>query len=329
MQSAHNKSFKHHFLPHPKHKKRATLLNSHLVFLYSLILLIIFSFLKTTPNIKPGILGYASNINVNDLLKYTNNKRKAAGVAELKLNDKLSKAAQEKAKHMFKNNYWAHVAPDGTDPWTFIINADYDYIFAGENLAKNFNNSKDVVEAWFKSPSHKENLINPKYTDVGFAVVNGVLDGYETTLVVQMFGKPKAASTQIASAQDQRANQNLNQQYTNNQPQKQEPKEEEPAQPLPTYTQGDFETNLANKEEIKPAFNQEQIALKPKINIYKTNRFLVLSFSMFMLSLFSLDIWYSKKHSIAKLTAHTFAHMIFVIFAVTAVFLAIKPGRLI
>src|SRR3989339_848370 len=36
----------------------------------------------------------------------------------------------------------------------------------------------------------KENIINKNYTQVGYAIVNGVLNGEETTLVVQMFNKP-------------------------------------------------------------------------------------------------------------------------------------------
>jgi uncharacterized protein YkwD len=72
-------------------------------------------------------------------------------------------------------------SPDGTEPWDFILGEKYDYIYAGENLAKNFSTFDDVVEAWYNSPSHKENLLNKNYTEMGFAIVNGELNGYETT----------------------------------------------------------------------------------------------------------------------------------------------------
>ena len=45
------------------------------------------------------------------------------------------------------------------------------------------------------SPTHMENVMRKDYKDIGFAVVNGVLAGEETTLVVQMFG---AGDTQLA-----------------------------------------------------------------------------------------------------------------------------------
>ena len=59
--------------------------------------------------------------------------------------------------------------------------------------------SDGVVKAWLDSTTHRDNLLRREYTDVGFAVVNGILNGEETTLVVQMFGKPLYAKDTVAS----------------------------------------------------------------------------------------------------------------------------------
>ena len=68
---------------------------------------------------------------------------------------------------MFSKNYWAHFAPDGsTSPWDFIHQSGYNYIFAGENLAKGFTDANSVVAAWMNSPSHRENILSNKYKDV-------------------------------------------------------------------------------------------------------------------------------------------------------------------
>jgi hypothetical protein len=40
------------------------------------------------------------------------------------------------------------------------------------------------------SPTHKANIIHPKYQEIGIGVVNGTLGGIKTTLVVQHFGTP-------------------------------------------------------------------------------------------------------------------------------------------
>ena len=103
----------------------------------------------------------------------------------------LTKAAALKADDMFSDNYWAHFAPDGTSPWYFYGKVGYSYTWAGENLARDFQTSAGVVAGWMASTAgHKENILNSNFTEVGVAVKNGVLQGEETTLVVQLFGKP-------------------------------------------------------------------------------------------------------------------------------------------
>lgn len=173
------------------HKPRA-LHARHIFFLASIVAIIN---LFSQPTLGPAILGYASNIQTDAVISLTNAKRSQAGLNSLSVNPSLSQAASEKAAHMFSHNYWAHVAPDGTEPWYFITHSGYKYLIAGENLARDFNDSSTVVEAWMNSPSHKDNLLNPKYQEIGVAVVNGKLNGVETTLVVQMFG------TKLNSAQ--------------------------------------------------------------------------------------------------------------------------------
>lgn len=151
----------------------------------------------------PGILGYASNISVLEIISQTNAQRSAGNLPALKVNEKLSKAAQLKANYMFEKDFWAHIAPDGTAPWKFILDSGYKYLYAGENLAKDFQNSADVTAAWMASKAgHRENILGRNYTDIGVAVVNGTLGGFQTTLVVQMFGSTAAPLTgsEVAAA---------------------------------------------------------------------------------------------------------------------------------
>lgn len=154
----------------------------------------------------PAVLGDSASISVQDLLTDTNAKRSANGLGSLKLNEQLSKAADQKAHHMLAQNYWAHVSPDGTTPWVFIKDSGYQYLYAGENLARGFDSGSEVVEAWMNSPTHRENLLSPHYTDIGFAVLAGSLTGSDTVLVVQMFGSPytsKEEEKQVAAAPTQ------------------------------------------------------------------------------------------------------------------------------
>jgi len=294
--------FIYHFLPHPKTKRRASLISNKAIFLYcSLIILIAVAF-RIIPKFAPGVLGYASNINIKDLLEYTNKKRGDTGLSDLRLNAKLTAAAQAKAADMFKDGYWSHVAPDGAEPWDFILGQNYDYIYAGENLAKNFSTSKEVVEAWFKSPSHKSNLLGANYDEVGFAVVNGVMNGYETTLVVQMFGRPRQPSM-VASVYEEK---NV--------------LEGQKSETLVAPVQGS-QTSAAEepaKVAIAPA--------SPKVDVTIATKSISLAFGGFVGSLLAVDLFYSKKKGINKLTGQTFAHLFILLVVIAGIWFVLKPG---
>lgn len=285
--------FLYHFLPHPQKKIRAGLLSHKAILVYSFALFLLIGAIKVLPRIIPGVLGYASDISVVDLFSLTNTRRGEAGLGSLKLNPVLSQAAQKKAEHMFKNNYWAHVAPDGTEPWDFILLQGYDYAYAGENLAKNFSISKEVVEAWYRSPSHKDNLFSENYDEVGFAVVDGVLEGYETTLVVQMFGRPRNPKMVVS------------------------PKEE---------------TQLL---EAMKAPQQAQIPVQvhsevlPAVDVVAVSKSITLLLAGFLTVLLALDVWYSKRKAIPKLTGHTFAHITLLILTIMGVWIALSPGKIL
>lgn len=187
----------HRFIPHPKTHEKSPFLHWHALLIYILLFILLQVGFDLVSIIKPGILGINSQISVEKIIEYTNLEREKLGLAPLKQNQNLNKAAEAKAANMFEENYWAHFAPSGKDPWNFILRTGYKFSFAGENLARNFYNSEDVVKAWINSASHRENIINKNYQEIGVAVVDGILQGQKTTLVVQMFGKPYEPLAQV------------------------------------------------------------------------------------------------------------------------------------
>lgn len=181
------------FLPHHSNNHKAKLLHHHSLLTLIGLLVMAQSALSLFTTFHPSILGYASVIPPTKIIELTNQQRVAEGLAPLKENKALSEAAAAKAADMINRDYWAHNAPDGTEPWTFILNAGYSYLHAGENLARDFNNPDAIVEAWMKSSSHRANITSQKYQDIGVAVIDGNLNGVETTLVVQLFGTTQSA----------------------------------------------------------------------------------------------------------------------------------------
>lgn len=189
------KIWTHYFIPQERNNHRATILKPNFLLFFLILYLLNQSIIKSLTIAKPGILGYSSEITVQKVLDQTNNERIKLGLEPLVYSPVLSESAKEKAQDMFVDNYWAHNSPQGKTPWTFFDAVGYKYSTAGENLAKDFYNTDSLVFAWMNSPTHKANIVNSKYKEIGIAVVNGTLGDIKTTLIVQHFGAPLVATS--------------------------------------------------------------------------------------------------------------------------------------
>lgn len=146
------------------------------------------------------VLGYATSISANEVINLSNQHRAANGLGSLAYNAQLTQAAQTKAQDMFAQDYWSHYNPQGQGPSYFISNAGYSYSAAGENLAKDFNTSSGVVNAWMNSSGHRANILGGSYVHTGVAVVDGNFQGTDTTIVVAMYATPASAPAPAPNA---------------------------------------------------------------------------------------------------------------------------------
>jgi len=190
----------HLIVPQRSNNHRSKLLHSDGIFCLAIILIGVFALIQSIrffPGINYSVLGFSSDINIEKVVAQTNQQRLKAGQKPLVLNDKLTAAALAKAQDMYDNQYWSHTSPKGREPWDFIQESGYTYKIAGENLARDFHLTTEMVQAWMNSPTHRGNIMNERYEQTGVAVVEGILDGFETVLVVQMFGSPQVATAQL------------------------------------------------------------------------------------------------------------------------------------
>lgn len=165
---------------------------------------------------------------VGDVFSLSNSQRVANGLPALTSNSKLNSSAQNKAQDMLNDNYFAHDAPDGTTPWSFIAAAGYSYSAAAENLAASNQGANSIVQGWMDSPGHRANLLSSTYSEVGYGVVfvgdwtyNSVTYN-NTYFVVAHYGLPSGGSAPAANP------------------------EPEP-EPAPTSTQQQTTTNVASE----------------------------------------------------------------------------------
>lgn len=188
------------FVPQSGNNHRALLLKPGFLGILIALYLLNQSLLRSFALLKPGVLGYSSEITISKVLTQTNQERTQKNLPPLEYSQILSDSAAAKARDIFAQNYWSHNSPSGKSPWDFFREANYQYKYAGENLAKDFYDTESLLKAWMNSPTHRDNIVNTHYQQIGIAVVNGVLDGIETTLVVQHFGTPLNPSLAPASA---------------------------------------------------------------------------------------------------------------------------------
>lgn len=184
------RSLSHYFIPQERNNHRAALLRVNTILILIAFYLLNHSIIKFIAFVKPGILGYSSEITANKILDQTNQERQNIGLVPLKYNSALSDSATKKAQDMFNLNYWSHNSPSGKVPWDFFKESGYQYKVAGENLARDFYDTDSLIKAWMNSPTHRANITNNKYQEIGIGVVDGILGGIKTTLVVQHFASP-------------------------------------------------------------------------------------------------------------------------------------------
>ncbi|MDQ3008731.1 MAG: CAP domain-containing protein [bacterium] len=195
-----HRSIKSVFHPHRGNSHRPRLLHPRgltSLAVIAVLFFVSFQLILHTSSLSGSVLGYASSITASQVLDDINAQRAAQGLPQLVSNPQLNQAALAKGQDMFSQQYWSHTSPAGVAPWSFIKNAGYSYKAAGENLARDFQQSSEMVDAWMASPTHKQNILNQQYSETGIAVIDGTLEGYETTLVVQMFGSPRSTVTAI------------------------------------------------------------------------------------------------------------------------------------
>ncbi len=141
-----------------------------------------------------------------NIIWQTNYERVKNGREPLTTDELLVNSAREKNTDMLTYQYFDHsrrtTPPVGFD--TFIDNQNYEFIKIGENLAKgDFSTSVEVVSAWMRSPSHRRNILDPIYHDIGVHIKNGVMDDRNVTLITQHLGDPKSSCPTVNSATKQ------------------------------------------------------------------------------------------------------------------------------
>lgn len=312
----------HLLIPRHTNNHKAKILHSSSLLVIASFLILFQAAINFSPKIGGAILGYAASISREEVVRLTNLKRAEAGLSPLSINASLNNAAYAKGADMINKDYWAHVAPDGTQPWAFFNSVGYKYRYAGENLARDFSNAETAVNAWMNSPTHRDNILNPKYKEVGIGVIEGDLAGSDTTIIVQFFGAGYANTVREPIAQAASTENVKTVAVATARP-------TAVATVTPTFVP---EINTVPAVISTP--NAEQQALTNEvgqtvlISPFTTTRNVSLIVVALLLLVFIVDAYLVSKRRISRIAGRSFAHVIF-LGMILSIVMILKSGQIL
>lgn len=110
-----------------------------------------------------------------------NRERRARGLAPLRPDPRLARAARGHARDMVQRRYFGHVAPGNVTVVDRVRRARYlagaRRWTVGENLAwgtGRLATPAQIVRGWMRSPGHRANILSPSFREIGIGVARGV-----------------------------------------------------------------------------------------------------------------------------------------------------------
>lgn len=97
-------------------------------------------------------------------------------VGDLQWNDTLETAAESHLTDMYTNDYFGHIAPDGSSPIQRARDLGYSGDYVGENIARGYDNVEEVMNAWRNSEDHCQAMMDSLYKEMGAARLHDYWD---------------------------------------------------------------------------------------------------------------------------------------------------------
>jgi uncharacterized protein YkwD len=126
------------------------------------------------------------------LVDLVNTERVNQGMAALSVSGQLTSAAEDHSLDMACSNIFSHTGSDGSSPFDRISAQGFSFSMAAENIyagSGSYNSAQEAFNGWITSTGHRENMLNPEYTNIGIGYAtnsNGDYEGYFTAV----FAKP-------------------------------------------------------------------------------------------------------------------------------------------
>lgn len=134
---------------------------------------LLFKYNKAAP--RPGLEA--------QMLAMVNKERTESGLKPLIADPELTLVARAHSNDMFVRGYFAHLNPDGRNPFQRMKEANVSFKIAGENLAL-AQTVRIAHVNLMNSPGHKANILHPSFGRVGIGIMDG---GFHGLMISQEF----------------------------------------------------------------------------------------------------------------------------------------------
>ncbi|HLY53558.1 MAG TPA: CAP domain-containing protein [Steroidobacteraceae bacterium] len=109
----------------------------------------------------------------------------------LSLSGTLASVALRHATDMAVHGYFDHVDPSGQSPADRVRAVGYREKLVGENIAYGPITVEEVVQGWLHSPDHCENIMDPRFAQMGIGMASGQA-ARRGLFWVQLLAEPRA-----------------------------------------------------------------------------------------------------------------------------------------
>ncbi|MCA9388144.1 CvpA family protein [Candidatus Berkelbacteria bacterium] len=116
------------------------------------------------------------------MVKLVNRERAKVGLEPLIWREDLAEVGRLHSMDMWRRHYFAHINPDGADPFDRIRQAGIKYLVAGENLAV-APSTTIAHQGLMDSPGHRDNILAEDFGHIGIGVVRNGLYGATYTQI--------------------------------------------------------------------------------------------------------------------------------------------------
>jgi uncharacterized protein YkwD len=109
---------------------------------------------------------------LREMLDRVNAERSARGLASIRIDDRLTLAAQRHSDDQAGRGQMSHMGSDGSGLTVRVDRAGYEWRSVAENVAYGYTDPASVMAGWMASAGHRRNILSAN-TDLGVGLAYG------------------------------------------------------------------------------------------------------------------------------------------------------------